>query len=63
MSGSESFTSSLTASSTSADHQALVWRLTWPKGMENLTAFSAKEVKRPATEEREKKEYSSAEGK
>ena len=32
-----------------------------PKGMENLAAFSAREVKRAAAEERERDEYSSAE--
>ena len=34
----------------------------WPKGMEDLAAFSAREVKRAAAEERERDEYSSAEG-
>ena len=53
---------SLTASSTSADHQALGWRLMWPKGIEDLSAFNAREVKRVAAEERERNEYSSAEG-
>ena len=33
-----------------------------PKGMEDLAAFTAREVKRAAAEEREKDEYSSAEG-
>ena len=33
-----------------------------PKGMEDLAAFSATEVKRAAAEEGEKNEYSSAEG-
>ena len=33
----------------------------WPKGMEDLTAFSAREEKRAAVEERERDEYSSAE--
>ena len=51
---------SITALFTSADHQALGWRLIRPKGMEDLTAFSAREVKRAAAEERD--EYSSAEG-
>ena len=51
-----------TASSTSADHQALGWRLTRPKIMEDLAAFKAREVKRAAAEERERDEYSSAEG-
>ena len=32
----------------------------WPKGMEDLAAFSVREVKRAAAEERD--EYSSAEG-
>ena len=32
------------------------------KGMEDLAAFSAREVKRAAAEERERDEYSSAEG-
>ena len=53
---------SLTASSTSADHQALGRRLMWPKGMEDLAAFKVREVKRAAAEERERDEYSSAEG-
>ena len=39
---------SLTTPSTSADHQALEWRLIRPIGMEDLAAFSAKEVKRAA---------------
>ena len=50
---------SLTAFSTSADHQALVGRLIWLKGMEDLVVFSARKVKRAAAEERDK--YSSAE--
>ena len=33
-----------------------------PKGMKDLAAFSAKEVKRAAAEERERDEYSYAEG-
>ena len=33
-----------------------------PKGMEDLAALSAREVKRAAAEERERDEYSSAEG-
>ena len=33
-----------------------------PKEIEDLTAFSAREVKRAAAEEREKGEYSSKEG-
>ena len=53
---------SLTASSTSADHQALGWRLMRPKEMKDLAAFSAREVKRAAAEERKRNEYSSAEG-
>ena len=32
-----------------------------PKGMEDLAAFNAREVKRAAAEERERDEYSSAE--
>ena len=32
------------------------------KGMEDLAAFSAREVKKAAAEERERDEYSSAEG-
>ena len=55
MSSSESL-----ASSTSADHQALGWRLVQPKGMDDLAAFSAREEKRAVAEERD--EYSSAEG-
>ena len=53
---------SLTACSISGDHQALEWRLMQPKGIEDLAAFSAREVKRAAAEERERDEYSSAEG-
>ena len=53
---------SLTALSTSADHQALGERLMRPKGMEDLAAFSAREEKRAAVEERERYKYSSAEG-
>ena len=52
----------LSASSTSADHQALGGRLMRLKGMENLAAFIAREVKRAAAEERERDEYSSADG-
>ena len=33
-----------------------------PKGMEDLAAFKVREVKRAAAEERERDEYSSAEG-
>ena len=50
-----------TACSTSADHQALGGRVMRPKGMEDLAAFSASEIKRAAAEERERDEYSSAE--
>ena len=53
---------SLTALSTSADHQALGWRSMRPKGMEDLAAFSAREVKRAAAQETETDEYSSTEG-
>ena len=53
---------SLTASSTSADRQALGGRLMRPKGMEDLATFKVREVKRAAAEERERDEYSSAEG-
>ena len=52
---------SLTAPSTLADHQALGGHLMRPKGMEELAAFSAREVKRAAAEERERGEYFSAE--
>ena len=52
---------SLTTSSISADPQALEWRLMRPKGMEDVAAFSAREVKRAAAEERERDEYSFAE--
>ena len=48
-------------SSASAEHHALRWRLMRPKGMENLaafSAFSAREVKRAAAEERERKSKS-----
>ena len=51
-----------TTCSPSADGQALGGRLMRPKGMEDLAAFSAREVKRAAAEERERDEYSSAEG-
>ena len=53
---------SLTALFTSADHQALGGRLMRPKGMEDLVAFSAREIKRAAAEVKERDEYSSAEG-
>ena len=33
-----------------------------PKGMEDLDAFKIREVKRAAAEERERDQYSSAEG-
>ena len=62
MSGSESFTFLLTVSSTLADHQALGWRVMRPKRMEDLAAFSVREIKKAAAEERERDEYSSAEG-
>ena len=62
MSGSESLTSFTNASSTSADHQALGGRLMRPEGMEDLAAFKVREIKRAAAEERERDEYSSAEG-
>ena len=45
---------SLIALSTSADHQSLGDRLMRLKGMEDLTTFSAREVKRAAAEERDK---------
>ena len=51
---------SFTISSPSEDHQVCAVRLTRSKGRENLAAFSVKEVKRIAAEEREK--YSSVEG-
>ena len=51
---------SLTAPSISADHQALGRRLMRPKGMEDLAAFSAREVKTATAEERN--DYFSAEG-
>ena len=53
---------SLAALSSSEDHQALQWRLLRPKGMKDLASFSAREVKRAAAEERERDEYSYAEG-
>ena len=53
---------SLTASSTSADHQALGGHLMRPKGMEDLAVFKVRKVKIAAAEERERDEYSSAEG-
>ena len=34
----------------------------WPKEMESLAAFNAREVKRAVAEERESAEYSFAEG-
>ena len=46
-------------SSTLVGHQALGGRLMRPKGMEDLAAFSAREVKRAAADERD--EYSFAE--
>ena len=62
MSGSKSLASFTNRTFTSADHQALEWLLMRPKGMEDLAAFSAREVKRAAAEEKERDEYSSAEG-
>ena len=62
MSGSEALRLSLTTSSTSGDHHALGGRLMRPKEMEDLAAFKVKEVKRAAAEERERDEFSSAEG-
>ena len=59
---SESLASFTNPSSTSADHQALGWRLMQPKGMEDLAATSVKEVKSAAAEEKERDGYSSAEG-
>ena len=53
---------SLTALSTSAVHQALGGRLMRPKEMEDLAAFSARELKRAAAAAAERDEYSSAEG-
>ena len=53
---------SQTALCISADHQALGGRLMRPKGMEDLAAFSAREIKRAAAEERERDKYSCAEG-
>ena len=52
----------LAACSTSADHQALERRLMRSKGIDDLAAFSVREVKKPAAEERERDEYSFAEG-
>ena len=46
VSSSESLASFTTTSSTSADNQALGWRLMQPKGMEDLAAFSVREVKK-----------------
>ena len=54
VSGGEALNFSLIASSTSADHQALGWRLTRPKAMEDLIEFSVREVKRAAAEERKR---------
>ena len=56
------FPLSLTACSTSADHQALGGRLMQPKEMEDLAAIKIREIKRAAAEDRERDEYSSAEG-
>ena len=44
------------------DHQALGWHSMWLKGIKDLAAFSVREVKRAAAEERESDKYSSAEG-
>ena len=52
---------SLTAPSALADHQASGGHLMRPKGMKNLAAFSAREVKTAAAEERERDKYSYAE--
>ena len=53
---------SLTATSTSADHQASGGRLMRLKKMEDLAAFRVREKKRAAAEEKERDEYYSAEG-
>ena len=53
---------SLTASSSSANHQALGWHLMRPKGIETFAPFSVTEVRRVAADERETDEYLSAEG-
>ena len=53
---------SLNAPSTLADHKALGGRLMRPKGMEDLVAFSTREVKKAAAVERDRDEYSSTEG-
>ena len=45
---------SLTASCTSADHQALGWRLMQLKGVKDLATFSVREVKGAAAEDRER---------
>ena len=45
---------SFTTFSTLGDHHALGWRLTQLKEMENLGAFSVREVKRAAAEESER---------
>ena len=59
VSGSESLAFLLTASFTSADHQALGWCLMRPKEMEDLAAFSAREMKIAAAQKRERDEHSS----
>ena len=60
VSGSNNFTifTNRTFHLTFYDHQALEWRLMRPKGMEDLAAFSVREVKRAAAAE-ERDEYSS----
>ena len=62
MSGSKRLWFSLSASFTSAGHQARGWSLTRPKAMKNLAVFSAREVKiAAAAEEGQRDEYSFAE--
>ena len=57
MSGSEkALRLSLTASSTSADHQGLDWRLMRPKGMKDLAALRQRSKESSSIEK-----YSSAE--
>ena len=53
---------SLIAPSISAEHQGFGGHLMRLKGMEDLAAFSSREVKRVVAEERKRDKYFSAEG-
>ena len=57
VSGSKSLASFTNRTFISADHHAVGWRLMRPKGVEDLAAFSAKEVKKAAAEEKKRRVF------